>query len=364
MYRVDTDNRRLIKLTPKKLYELGIFERFDLQEWIETSPDILGEELLIIAKELILPSGIRLDLLAIDKTANLVVIELKRGDSGSDVEWQAIKYASYCSNLLAEDIFTSFAEYLQSDVDEAQLKIEEFIEEELDSLNERQRIILVAREFHSDVASAVLWLRDYEVEIKCIRLRSYLDGDGNLFVTPDPIIPLPEAKDYIKRKEVKQKEAKRPVRSTFSLEKGVFELPELERRIRATLNRRTDLTPRLVSLLEIILSEDRVFRREEVKQKLFEKGVGKDVGQTGRYLSNLSQFLTKVSNPHLRQVIEFTSGGNYGETKDAYLVVPEYRELLQQRIDEWNKDNIQSGNATSSEDNFQSKGYKYKPGVT
>ena len=36
---------------------------------------------------------------------------------------------------------------------------------------------------------------------------------------------------------------------------------------------------------------------EEVKQKLFAKGVGSDIGQTGRYLSNLSQFLTKKSKP-------------------------------------------------------------------
>ncbi|MCP4416125.1 MAG: MmcB family DNA repair protein, partial [Chloroflexi bacterium] len=46
-----------------------------------------------MGKELVLPSGIRLDLLAVDRQANLVVIELKRDSSGRDVEWQAIKYA-------------------------------------------------------------------------------------------------------------------------------------------------------------------------------------------------------------------------------------------------------------------------------
>jgi RecB family endonuclease NucS len=36
----------------------------------------------------------RLDLLALDKQGNLVIIENKLDDSGKDVTWQVIKYAS------------------------------------------------------------------------------------------------------------------------------------------------------------------------------------------------------------------------------------------------------------------------------
>lgn len=333
MYQVDIENKRLVKLSPTNFGALNLTERYDLEEWIEKSPAILEEELLIICKELPLPSGIRLDLLAVDKKANLVVIELKRDESGTNVEWQAIKYTSYCSNFLQEDIFNYYAEYLQSDEDEARLKIEEFIEEEIDKLNDKQRIILVSRDFHSDVASAVLWLRDYEIDIACIRLSLYLDQNNNLFVTPNLIIPLPEAKDYIQKKETKQKEAKRSVRSSFSLEKGNFPNDELEKRLINTLQRESDLTPRLIAFLEIISSEEKTFKREEVRSKLFEKGIGADVGQSGRYLSNISQFLTKKSNPHLRQIIEFESGGSYGEVKDSYKLLPQYRELLKKILE-------------------------------
>ena len=147
-------------------------------------PEILGEELLSIGTELMVAAGSRLDLLAVDRKARLVVIELKRDSSGRDVEWQAIRYVSYCSNFVAEDVYATYAEYLQSDEDEAQLKIEEFINEELDVLNADQRVILVAQEFHSDVASAVLWLRDREIDIRCIRLQAFVDHDGGLFITP------------------------------------------------------------------------------------------------------------------------------------------------------------------------------------
>lgn len=124
-------------------------------------------------------------------------------------------------------------------------------------------------------------------------------------------------------------------RSMFSVDKGNFDLPELEKRLRTTLARQTDLTPRLVNLFEILLSENRAFDREEIKQKLFARGIGSDIGRTGAYLSNLSQFLTKQSNPHLRQVMDFASEGRSGARKNSYLIQPKYRELIATLLDEW-----------------------------
>ncbi len=164
-----------------------------------------------------------------------------------------------------------------------------------------------------------------------------------MFITPDIIIPLPEAKDYIEKKEIKQKEAKKAsYRSSFSLEVGTFSLPELEQKIIKTLARQTDLTPRFVKFLEILLSAERAFGREEIKQQLFQKNVGSDTGQAGRYLSNISQFLTKKSNPHLRQVVTFGTGGGSGEMKDNYQIVTDYRKLVTRLVDEWVQANEES----------------------
>lgn len=334
MYKVDIENRKLIEISATSYTELNLKERFDIQEWIADTPKILGEPLLIIAKELLLLSGRRLDLLAVDKEGALTIIELKRDNSGSDVEWQAIKYASYCSSFSHDEIYKYFAEYLGTDSDDAQLKIEDFLNCEPEDLNQRQRIILVSREFHSEVVSAVLWLRESQLDIECLRLTPYRDQEGNLFINPEIIIPLPEAKDYIKKKETKQKEKKQPGRSSFSLEKSNLQDDELKLRITESLTRPSDLTPRFRAFLEIISQEDRPYNREEVKQGLYEAGVGNDIGQAGRYLSNISQFLTKKSNPHLRQVIDFESGGTHGETKDNYFVISEYRGLVRQVFEE------------------------------
>ena len=338
MYRVDIKNKKLIEIPATTYSELNLRERFDTQEWIAGTPEILGEPLMIISKELILPSGRRLDLLAVDKEGALVIIELKRDNSGSDVEWQAIKYASYCSSFSHDEIYKHFAEYLGTDGDDAQVKIEGFINCEPEDLNQRQRIILVAKEFHSEVISAVLWLRESEIDIECIRLTPYFDQKGELFINPEIIIPLPEAKDYIQKKESKQKELKQSGKSSFSLEKSNLEPDELKNRIVESLTRDSELTPRFRAFLEIISQEDRIYNRDEVKQGLYEAGVGNDIGQSGRYLSNISQFLTKKSNPHLRQVVEFESGGTHGETKDNYHIVSEYHDLIQQALEETSRE--------------------------
>jgi hypothetical protein len=206
MFRVNIDTKELIPLKPTGFSDLSLRERFDIQEWIEKTPEILGEDLLVIGKEVILPSGKRLDLLCIDTNGRLVIVELKRDDSGSAVEWQAIKYASYCARFHPEEIYDIYAEYLGQSESEAKDLIEAFITD-LDSLNTEQRIILAAREFNSEVLSAVLWLTEHGLDIQCTRLAPYLDSDGELFIKPETIIPLPEVKDYIERKAFKQRNA-------------------------------------------------------------------------------------------------------------------------------------------------------------
>lgn len=338
MYKVDIQNKNLIKLEKTTFFNEKLRESYDIQEWVEKKPEIIEENLLIIGKEVPLPSDIRIDLLAIDKASNLVIIELKRDDSGRNVDWQAIKYASYCSNYTPTEIFRLYAEYLGTTEDEAETIIEKFIDtDDFEEINKSQRIILISKEFHSDVISAVLWLRDFGIEVSCVRFTPYIDETGNLFIAPTKIIPLPEAEDYLIKKEKKQKEVRQTKFSSFSLEKSDYDSETLKKELVSSLTRKSDLTPRIIAFLKIILSENKKFDREELKDKLFNKGIGEDIGQAGRYLSNISQFLTKKSNPHFRQIIEFETGGSTGEVKNNYIVIEKYRELLTEMLNEVEK---------------------------
>lgn len=332
MYKVDVMAKRLEPLQEVSYAQLGIKERFDIQEWIEKTPAILGEELLILAKEYELPSRCRLDLLAVDRQGQLVIIELKRDDSGPSVDWQAIKYASYCSAFSNEQIIQIFASYAGLSEAEAEQQLESFIElaeNGLHSLNHKQRIILAARQFHSDVVEAVLWLLDYGLEIQCVKIDPYMDTSTNtLFISPTIIIPAPEARDFIKRKETKHKEKSLTRESAFSLEASNLPPDELIAALQSTFESKKRMIPAVQAFLQILLSEPKTFDRQTIMQQLMERGLSDSLTQAGQVLSNISTFLTHKANPHFRQIISFTGGQATGKRKDNYYLRNEYREIL------------------------------------
>ena len=166
LFELNKEKNKGTKVEKKTFSDLNMTEVKHLQEIIANNPETLGEELLIIQKEFhgFDDTNERLDLLALDKNGNLVVIENKLDDSGKDVTWQIIKYASYVSTFTKEEIIKIFQEYL--DKNEKEKKAEEelkiFFElEELDELilNEggtSQRLILVAGNFRKEITSSVL----------------------------------------------------------------------------------------------------------------------------------------------------------------------------------------------------------------
>jgi len=209
LYRIHQDTKTLQGVTEIDFSGHRFRERYDIQEWLESTPEIFGEALLVIAKEQSCFEGTRErpDLVALDKEGNLVIIELKRDDSGSTVEWQAIKYASYYSRFNSEKIVNTYWEYLKSSADnqdvelaEAQGGIAEFTgEASLDSLNAKQRIILVSHRFAREVISAVYWLIDkYDMEIKCLQLIPYFDADkDSYYLQASAILPVPGVDDVL-----------------------------------------------------------------------------------------------------------------------------------------------------------------------
>ncbi|MDR2166718.1 MAG: DUF4268 domain-containing protein [Clostridiales bacterium] len=212
MFLIDKQSNKAIPMDKASFSELGLHERRDFQKWIVDDPKILGENLLIIAEEF---AGFddtreRLDVLAIDELGRLVVVENKTDDSGRDVVWQALKYASYCATLTKNQICEIFSDYI-GDFELAQEKIAELCGQEQAyedvRLNEgNQRIILVAANFRKEVTSTVLWLREYHnVDITCIKVALYKDGE-RIYLDAEQILPVPDIGDYQIRIAEKRRE--------------------------------------------------------------------------------------------------------------------------------------------------------------
>ncbi|OAB29218.1 hypothetical protein FBFR_05570 [Flavobacterium fryxellicola] len=206
MYQINTLTNRIKGLKRVKFSEHGIKERQHLQEWLANEPKVFGgEDLLIIQKEF---SGFndtneRLDLLALDKFGNIVVIENKLDDTGKNVTWQALKYASYCATLKKENIKSIFQDYLnkQGENDIAENVLAEFYDLEYDEIlhlnqGNTQRIIFVANEYRKEVTSTVFWLLNYKVKIQCFKVTPFA-LDEQMFLTMEQIIPQKDSEDYI-----------------------------------------------------------------------------------------------------------------------------------------------------------------------
>ena len=220
MFRINHISNRITKLKEVSFSELDFTERNHLQEWLANQPDALGEELLIIQKEF---DGFddtreRLDLLAIDKQGGLVIIENKLDDSGRNVVWQALKYASYCSTLSKTQIGAIYQTYLDKSGsgNDAKAQICEFLgQEDFDEVvlnpGNDQRLIMVAAQFRKEVTSTVLWLLKHRVFVKCFKATPFQDG-RDLFLNIEQIIPLPEAEELmigISEKEVEEQSSER-----------------------------------------------------------------------------------------------------------------------------------------------------------
>ena len=189
----------------------GIREREDLQRLLRRQIGTIAGETLIISEEFCdwEDSKRRVDLLGLDKDANLVVIELKRTEDGGHMELQAVRYAAMVSAMTldkAVDVYSRYLKRLGSDLD-ARTDLLGFLEwdQPNNDFNKRVRIILVSAEFSKEVTTTVLWLRDQDIDIRCIRMKPY-SHNGSLIVDVQPIIPIPEASAYQVRMREKSRE--------------------------------------------------------------------------------------------------------------------------------------------------------------
>lgn len=208
-------NKKLQPLEQTTFAAEGLQERYDLQEALKHNIDAIAPDCLIISDEFSdwEDSRRRIDLLAIDRNANLVVIELKRDDTGAHMELQALRYAAMIANMTFDKACEYFEAYIEQeglDIDARKTLLEfaELDESSLDDFGTDVRIVLVSADFGKELTTSVLWLRDKGLDISCVRLTPF-KFQGNVLINSEQIIPVPEAEAYqIKFREKRAEEKK------------------------------------------------------------------------------------------------------------------------------------------------------------
>jgi hypothetical protein len=214
------------KIDQGTFVEFNIWERSHVEEWVRTNPEMLGEELLVLTVEFdqFVNSSDRLDILAVDRDSNLVVVELKRDSVAGYADLQAIRYAAMVSSMKVETAAPFYAAYRkkyhseQLTLDEARQQITSFFDEsEVSEFSTTPRIILCSEGFSREITTTVLWLNTAQLDITCVAITPYKVGD-KIVIVPKVIIPLEDAKEYqiaIKDKHDEREQSKRINPSTL-----------------------------------------------------------------------------------------------------------------------------------------------------
>jgi hypothetical protein len=158
-----------------------------LEEHIHSDIRILNDGWLVIGRQIRTDHGGFIDLLAVDNSGALVVIELKKDLTPRDVVAQAIDYAAWIQSLSSDAIAGIFDRYTtthrpelkQKTLDEA-FKDRFGIELAAEDLNHAHQIVVVAARLDPSTERIVNYLAGRGIEINVVFFQVFADGDRRI----------------------------------------------------------------------------------------------------------------------------------------------------------------------------------------
>lgn len=301
----------------------------DLEDWIKEKPEILGQDILIIGKQVPTESGQsgRIDFLGIDKSGNLIIIELKRDMLSRDALAQAIDYASAIASWDVDKISEVCTNYTGR-------KLEDYLNEELMDvdlenlmINESQRILLVGFSVDESLQRMIEWLsNNYNVSINAVILKYIKTKNGEEVIARTVIIP-----EEIERERSEKR------RIQMSDTPGNYNDDELRNLLKKYLSQESPVPRRIRDiLLPLCLNNpDPVVTRDMIKKELVKKGEAVDEGKAGIILTTISRGIGIEARDYLRQIIQYDKLNPW--EKENYKLSEKYKELVRNILLELNK---------------------------
>ncbi len=160
----------------------------DLEDWITKDPSILGTKLLVIGRQYETETGGRLDLLCIDETAALVIIEFKRDLSTRDAVAQILDYASWLDSVEPQEVYDCAEDYLKKPLAVA---FQEYFGNPLQSITPQNHgMLLVAPKLDSAAERIINYLAErYKININAVFFRYAKTVQGDEILVRTVLVP-------------------------------------------------------------------------------------------------------------------------------------------------------------------------------
>ncbi|MFF8441044.1 hypothetical protein ACF07U_09220 [Streptomyces californicus] len=202
------DGRTATPISRTGLAAEGLLERQHLQEWVIAHPQVLGESVLVITAEYDrwadtdgVPARDRLDVLGLDATGRLVVVELKRGTADRDVHLQAITYAALVSRFDIDTLAQAHRDFLSRrgqtlDIDACRQRLLDHVDGEWSpALLQRPRQVIIAADFPKQVTHSVVWLSEMGIDIDLVQVGLWR-VEGHIVAGFTKVYPTPEVEEF------------------------------------------------------------------------------------------------------------------------------------------------------------------------
>lgn len=164
----------------------GLIDEKELENVLQKNIALLDEGWFVIGRQVQLNKANILDLLCIDKDQNLVVVELKKNLTPRNVTAQVIEYASYVSEMTADEINTIYQKYsqkyLSSTVSLSDAYYEQFgVQLVEETLNQKVKMVIVAAEMDDGTKHIIDYLRDtYKVDINILFFKVFKNSESRV----------------------------------------------------------------------------------------------------------------------------------------------------------------------------------------
>ena len=169
--------------TPTKLSTCSLKSETELEDMIYQDTSILNEKWLPIGRQVATAQGGIIDILAIDESGNLVIVELKKNKTPREVVTQAIDYASWIKTLDSAkiaDLYKKYGKGINKDYDSLDEALKNKFNKSFgeDEINNAHQIVVVASELDLSTERIIKYLNDYEIPINTVFFNVFRDGEN------------------------------------------------------------------------------------------------------------------------------------------------------------------------------------------
>jgi hypothetical protein len=168
-----------------------------LESWLELNPDKIIDtgSLLMIGRQVVTDFGAFIDLLAVDKKGDLVIIELKRDRTPRETMAQAIEYASFAEKIKPEQLDEIFLSYIGDE----RVSLAEYHRQYFNSaadetvvFNSDQMIVIVGQHITPEIKQSAQFLQKKGLRVVCQEFK-FFKAEGGLRLLSTNIVVGAEA---------------------------------------------------------------------------------------------------------------------------------------------------------------------------